>query len=309
MAKSQQWVDAAVCACRPVQPQPGQPHSKNPRQASREKLVRQLRRAGRRNKRARKLADKLDRCSPRRPCWSGACPVCGLAVRRHLTGEIRRFLRDHDSSGEVMAISIVVPSSVVPIGELNRFSPANFARRIKYALDKAKVAWVVGCIDYSVNFHEADRYEPHWSVHLHGFTVTDDQTALRRRLVEAVKKSDAIPRPVRVTPWDGSKKAIRYTLKTTFQRRKGIDNARRFNATTGRWRTCRATKTQRLLATEKLELALHLDRIGWEGRSVHASRAAAQVAGWADHRADEQSRKFGCIVRPTGSHDVGPISI
>jgi hypothetical protein len=231
-----------------------------------ERLVRQLSRAGRKNNRARKLADKLDRCSPRRPCWSGACPVCGLAVRSHLTGKIRAFLRDHGSDSEVMAISIVVPSSAVPIGDLNEFSPANFARRIKYALGKAKVAWVVGCLDCSVNFHEADRYEPHWAVHLHGFTATDDQQALRRRLVEAIKKSDAIPRPVRVTPWDGSKKAIRYALKTTFQRRKGIDNARRFNAVTGKWRTCRATKTQRLLAAEKLELALHLDSIGWEGR-------------------------------------------
>ena len=167
----------------------------------------------------------------------------------------------------------------MPIGALNGFNPANFARRIKYALDKAKAAWVVGCIDFSVNFHEADRYEPHWCVHLHGFTVTDDATALRRRLVEAIKKSDAVPRPVRVTPWDGSKKAIRYTLKTTFQRRKGIDNARRFNAATGKWRRCRATKTQRLLAAEKLELALHLDRIGWEGRMFmrHAQLRKSQT--------------------------------
>ena len=164
-----------------------------------------------------------------------------------------------------MAISIVARSAVVPIGQLNRFSLASFARRLKYTFDQADVGWLVGCIDYSVNFHEADRYKPHWSVHLHGFTVSDDQQALRRRLVEALKKSDEIPRPVRVTPWDGSNKAI-HTLKTTFRRRKGIDNARRFNATNGTWRTCRATKTQQLLAAEKLELALHLDRVGWEGR-------------------------------------------
>jgi hypothetical protein len=231
-----------------------------------EKLVRQLRRAGRKNKQARRLANKLDRCSRRMPCWSGACPACGLAVRRHLTGEIRRFLRDHGSNREAMAISIVLPSSAVLIGELGRSTPANFARRLRYSFDRADVGWVVGCIDYSMNFHEADVYEPHWSVHLHGFTVTDNQQALRCRLVSAVKKCDATPRPVRVTPWDGSKKAIRYALKTSFRRRKGIDNARRFNPTNGTWRTCRATKTQRLLAAEKLELALHLDHIGWEGR-------------------------------------------
>ena len=192
--------------------------------------------------------------------------MCGLAVRRHLTGRIRKFVRDHSSNGEVMAISIVQPSSAVPIGELGQFSTTNFFRRLKYTLDKAGGGWVIGALDYSVNFHEGDRYEPHWAVHLHGFTVTDDQEALRRQLVEAVKKSDAIPRPVRVTVWDGHKRAIRYVLKTNFQRRKGIDDAERFDTKTGKSRTCRATKTQRLLAAQSVELALHLDRVGWEGR-------------------------------------------
>jgi hypothetical protein len=256
----------------------------------REKLVSQLRRAGRQDRRARRLADKLDRCSPRIPCWSGACPLCGMAVRRHLTGQIQQFLHDHGSVGEVMAVSIVMPSSAVPIGELNRSIPANFVRRVKYVFDKAKVAWVVGCTDFSVNFHQDARYEPHWCVHLHGFTTTEDQRALRRRLAEAVKKSDAIPRPVRVELWDGSKRAIRYTLKTAFKRRKGVDNARRFNATTRTWRRCRATKTQRLLAAEKLELALHLDQIGWEARLLmrHAqlrrSQAGPTMALMNNHR-------------------------
>ena len=50
-----------------------------------------------------------------------------------------------------MAISIVMPSRR-SIGALNGFNPANFARRIKYALDKAKAAWVAGCIDFSVAY-------------------------------------------------------------------------------------------------------------------------------------------------------------
>ncbi len=231
----------------------------------REKLVRQLRRAG--DEQATELATKLDRCSPAYPCWSGACPACGLAVRRHLTKKIGRILRITDTSAEeVMAISIVLPSSAVAIGELNEFDPANFARRLKYVFDRAGVAWVVGCLDYSLNLHESARYEPHWCVHLHGFTVTNDQQALRRGLVGAVRTTDASPRPVGVTPWDGSKKAIRYSLKFAFKRRKGVDNACRFNPKTGKSRTCRATKTQRLLAAEKVELVLYLDRIGWEGR-------------------------------------------
>ena len=202
-----------------------------------------------------------------------------------------------------MAISIVARSAVVPIGQLNRFSLASFARRLKYAFDQADVAWVVGCFDYCVNFHEADRYEPHWSVHLHGFTVTDDQQALRRRLVEAVKKSDEIPRPVRVTPWDGSNKAIRYTFKTAFQRRQGIDNARRFNR--HEWHLADVSGHQNATSVShrkaRTRAAPGSRRMGRP--LIHASRATAQVAGWADHRADEQPLKVKFIVGPTGSHD------
>jgi hypothetical protein len=221
--------------------------------------------------------------------------MCGQAVRRHLTGKIRKFLRDHGSNGEMITISVVLPSSVAPIGELDQFSVANFGRRLKYALDAAGVDWVIGALDYSVNFHETDRYEPHWAVHLHGFSLTDDTVALRRRLVEVIKKSDAAPRPVRVEQWDGNKKAIRYALKTTFHRRKGVDHAERFDPKTGKSRTCRATKTQRLLSAEKVELALHLDRIGWGGRlfTRHAQLRRTQsgpvIALMNNHRNSDSS--------------------
>jgi len=230
------------------------------------KLTRQLHKVTGDDGQAGRLAKKLDRCLPTNPCWSGACQTCCGVVSPHLIQIMRRFLNRRKTKGTIVAISVVVPSSVVEIGALNQFNPVNFARRLKYVFDKAGVTWVIGCFDYSVNFHKNNRYEPHWCAHLHGFTVTDDPQALRCALVKAVKKTDAIPRPVRVKPWDGSKKAIRYALKTRFYRRQGIDDAKRFNVKTGKVRTCRATKKQRLLAAERIELALHLDRIGWEGR-------------------------------------------
>ena len=191
----------------------------------------------------------------------------------------------------------------MPIGELGQFSPTNFFRRLKYTLDKADGDWVIGALDYSVNFHEGDRYEPHWAVHLHGFTVTDDQEALRRQLVEAVKKSDAIPRPVRVKPWDGDKRAIRYVLKTNFQRRKGIDDAERFDTKTGKSRTCRATKTQRLLAAQKRGAGASSGSYRLGGRLVHAPRTAAQDSKRPGDRSNQQPRKFRFIVGPTVSAD------
>jgi len=112
----------------------------------------------------------------------------------------------------------------------------------------------------------AERYEPCWLIHLHLVTVTDDPEALRRRLTAACPASDAIPRPVRAQAWDGHGNALLYLLKTKFDRRVGVDDAARFSPKTGEWRLCRATSQQRLRSAERLELLLHLDGIGPDGR-------------------------------------------
>ncbi len=179
----------------------------------------------------------------------------------------------------MVAITIVLPSAVAKLGALDQFDVANLERRFKYLFDKAGLAWVVGCLDYSVNFHKDGNYEPHWSVHLHGFTVTDDLRALRTSLIKVIEKTDAVPRPVMILPWDGSKKATRYVVKTSFYRRQGIDNAQRFNPDTQKTRKSRATNRQRLLSSERLELALHLHAIGWQGRLFmrHAQLRRSQI--------------------------------
>jgi hypothetical protein len=101
---------------------------------------------------------------------------------------------------------------------------------------------------------------------LHGFTVTDDIEALRDRLLKVIPKTDAVQKPVHIVPWDGNRKAIRYALKTSFHRRKGVDDAKRFNPKTGKIRKSRATHKDRMLASEKVELGLYLHNIGWQRR-------------------------------------------
>jgi hypothetical protein len=230
------------------------------------KTVRSLRRRGDHDRHARKLADELDSCTRKCPCWSAACPVCGLAISRHLTAEFARVLRDKRGEGTIAAVTIVVPSGAVSVGQLARFHTSNFVRRLKNALNEAGVGWMIGALDVSLNMHDTDRYEPHWSVHLHAFTVTDDVAALRRHLTDVFERTDAIPRPVKVTEWDGSKRGIRYTLKTRSQRRIGIDDAKRHDPKTGKSRKGRATKTDRLRASEKSEMTKKLHSMGPEGR-------------------------------------------
>lgn len=231
------------------------------------KTVGILRRNGGDDRLVHEVADILDSCTKKHPCWSAACPVCRLAISRHLTAEFRRVLRENrGEGGRIVAVTIVMPSGAVPIGDLAQFDTTNFVRRLKSALNEAGVGWMIGCLDISLNMHEDDRYPPHWCVHLHGFTVTDDIAALRRRLAEVFPRTDAIPRPVKVKEWNGSKKAIHYVLKTTFQRRIGVDNAKRYDPKTGKSRTGRATKTDRLRASEKFEMTKKLHAVGPEGR-------------------------------------------
>ena len=68
-------------------------------------------------------------------------------------------------------------------------------------------------MDWSFNHHAQDRYEPHWLEHFYGFTATDDLEGLKRNLRTQFPATDAIPRPVTVNPWNGSKRALRYMLK------------------------------------------------------------------------------------------------
>ena len=70
-------------------------------------------------------------------------------------------------------------------------------------MKKAGLTWCVGALDFSVNEHEAGAYEPHWSVHLHAFSAVSDPKQTSRRLSQALPRSNAVHRPVKVQVWDG----------------------------------------------------------------------------------------------------------
>jgi hypothetical protein len=89
---------------------------------------------------------------------------------------------------------------------------------------------------------------------------------LKKRLQAQFPKTDAIPRPVKVKAWDGTKRPIRYMLKPEFWRRIGTNEGERFDKTKDGTRSCRATDKQALKSSQKRELVLHLDAIGLQGR-------------------------------------------
>jgi len=215
------------------------------------------------------LADKLHSCKPQARCKSPACPECAYAARRLLTTTIKKYLDDQSKAGNsIVCVSVVPANGITSPGQLSPAQHQRNVRRWKEALGRARVIWFLGGSDWSFNEHEVERYQPHWSHHLYGFTTTPDPEDLKKRLQVQFPKSDAIPRPVKVQAWDGKKKPIRYMMKAKFFRRIGTNDGERFNKANGNNRSCRATDKQPLRSSQKRELLLHLDQIGLQGRLV-----------------------------------------
>jgi hypothetical protein len=59
-------------------------------------LANALRRDG--SEEALNLADVLDECTPRRPCTSGACPICQTAAQRVFVDATRNAFRNSDTA-------------------------------------------------------------------------------------------------------------------------------------------------------------------------------------------------------------------
>jgi hypothetical protein len=213
------------------------------------------------------LADKLEGCKPNHRCKSPACPECAYAAEQWLTSVIEKYLDNKAQAGSpIVCLSIVPPDGIINPGQLSAAQHQRNIRRWKEALGRAGVTWFVGASDWSFNEHQDNRYQPHWAHHFYGFTATTDPDDLKKRLQAQFPKTDAIPRPVKVQVWDGKKKPIRYMLKSEFYRRIGSDEGQRFNKADGKDRSCRATDKQPLRSSQKRELLLHLDQIGFQGR-------------------------------------------
>ena len=225
-----------------------------------------LRKKWRQHPRAGALADRLDACTRFPPCGSGACPVCCEEFQHDFAPAARGFLEEHRRGATVVCVGLALPGLAVPPGGLTGMNLPAAKRRIQARLDRAGVGWALGAWDLSMNEHRTARYAPFWLPHLHLLTEAWDPEALQRRLKRSSPGTDAVPRPVKVQPWDGRGNALLYPLKMKFDRRVGVDDAERFSPKTGRWRRCRATSHQRLRSAERFELLLHLDEIGLGGR-------------------------------------------
>lgn len=131
---------------------------------------------------------------------------------------------------------------------------------------KAKVRLGVGVLEVVRVEHATGRYPPAWAWYFHGIAMTRNADALSKRLSKAFPTSDAVPRPVRVVPWDANPRWLRHCHKIDDRCRVGIDDQPHFDVRKQQFRISRGTKAQSLTANERLELLLFHDQISLDSR-------------------------------------------
>jgi hypothetical protein len=250
--------------------------------SARDRRVKWLRRAHSGDGSAQSLAQKLGRCRPKHRCHSGACPVCAQAAQecfvatvvtyRHepwaavRSGGITKARAKIGQPTQFAAVTIVPGSLSSPVGHLGQPSIAQVHRRLTDRLAKAKVLLLIGVLEVTLVEHDSGRYRPRWLWHLHGVAQTRDIEGLAKRLRREFPSTDMVPRPVRVVPWDGNRKWLRYCFKLDGRCRIGIDAVDHFDPQQQQPRTSRRTRWRRLSANEKLEFLRHFDSVSFDDR-------------------------------------------
>jgi len=226
------------------------------------KRIKFLRKHSKTDPKAMVVAHRLESCEPDYRCLSGACPECGRLFQRWFVRRSKKFIATHiDRAGhDLVAISLVPSDLFIRPGYLTALNIRNFIRRAKLKLKKAGVDVALGGLDFSFNEHRDSKYSPFWCPHFYLITSTKDKKALGKKLRRLFPpKQKKIPRAVKITSFKNKAFRRSYALKMNFKRRIGYNDIRKI-------RKCRNTSRDKLRATERLELFIYLDLIGFADR-------------------------------------------
>ena len=236
--------------------------------AERRKLVKVLRRHGKGNGSALRLANILESCCKKHRCLSGACPVCSRAFQRWFVNASSSFVSQNK---HWYVISLVWREH--RFAEENLDPNTMFQRlrsHLRVSMKVAGIRQAIGGFDLSLNEHQDGKFIPHWRPHAWILISTKDPRRLRNHLKTRFPPSKRVRRPLRIVRYDGSPTALAYALKGDFSRRVSLPRKRKSDATTTR----RNTRNRPLRSTQKLELALALHRAGLADRVFQFGRAS-----------------------------------
>jgi hypothetical protein len=234
----------------------------------RRRRIKVLRKHGNKDVRAVAIANRLDACEPGRRCLSGACPECGHLLQRWFVRNSKRFIARYlEKPGtDLVAVSIIPIKSTARTGKLEKISAANCLRRLKYALQQSSIRVAMGGMDFSFNEDAKKKYKPFWCQHYYIIACVRDATEVRKALKKLFPSAAAIPRPVKLSPFENKPRRRSYPLKTTFKQRIGYKTIKTDNS--GTKRKCRNTRRDRLRSRERFELFIYLNKIGLASRVI-----------------------------------------
>lgn len=231
-------------------------------EGERRKLVKALRRHGRGNEAALRLADKMAACLPGRRCLSGGCPECMRAMQRLFVATCGSLIRRSDVS--MTAVSVVFRRAGIAEGKLAQTGDvfSIVSPTLRAALRAAAVRQAVGGFDISANEHAEQRFAPHYRPHAWIIVPASQMARGDKAFRERFPASRTVRRPVRLQKFDGDLRGLAYAVKTDFVRR--ISLPRKALADGGATR--RNTRDRPLLGRQRVEIALALDRVGLGAR-------------------------------------------
>jgi hypothetical protein len=245
-------------------------------EARRRQTVKLLRRHGKSDPAALKLAAKLESCRPRQRCLSLACHACRRAEQRVFVAASEQLMKRSKRTG-VTAISVVYVNAKIPDRGLAKV-PSLFGRvghQLRGALIQAGVRQAIGGFDVSANEDASAGFAPHYRPHAWLFIPTSQIARCDSVFREHFPPSGTVRRPVLMQTFDGNKRGLAYALKGDFERRISLPREVQADETVKRGNT----RHRALLARQKVELALALDRIGLDARMFFFGLRLAELSG------------------------------
>ena len=139
--------------------------AKTSKQARKERrqLVKVLRRHGKGNDSALRLADILESCSKKHRCLSGACPVCSRAFQRWFVSAASSVV---SRKKHWYVVSFVWREHRFAEGNLDPNTMFQRLRsHLRVSLKVAGIRQAIGGFDISMNEHQDGKFVPHWRPH------------------------------------------------------------------------------------------------------------------------------------------------
>ena len=170
-----------------------------------------------------------------------------------------RLLDVEGPSNEMAAFTIVPSDTHFSRGSLSDLDVSSFKGRISRAINSTCAGMVIAAVEVALNQTHDSKRRIRWVPHVHGLVVVPHLKKFKRQLKVAYPKSDAVPRPIKITKWDGDSAWLSYCFSLNFDGRVVRQQAVRFDKATQTERICRTTSSRRLSADEFVELVNFLD--------------------------------------------------